>query len=99
MSLCSTCGKRIIWCRTELGKKMPIDPEPTPDGNLVLVGGELLPTVRSASRNVYQPGQALYKSHFATCKEIAAHRKRRGFRNKESLPPPGPVLFEEPPSC
>lgn len=86
MSLCKTCGARIVWCRTDTGKRIPVDPEPCRDGNLVLVSGDLLPTVRSVGRAEYKPGQALYQAHFASCPERKTRRKK----------PPGPVVFTEP---
>lgn len=88
MITCFSCGNEIIWARTETGKRMPIDPSPHPEGNLVLYRGEMLPTVRPVSRIVdRKPDTPLYKSHFATCKQASQHRK------KPVLPPPGPVLF------
>ena len=91
MITCGTCGAEVIWCRTETGKRMPIDAKPCADGNLLLDASELLPTVRPVSRigRVQQQGP-LYKSHFATCKHAAHHRKAP----KKPLAPPGPVLFE-----
>lgn len=83
MSLCKTCGARIVWCRTDTGKRIAVDPEPCRDGNLVLVSGDLLPTVRSVARAEYRPGQALYRKHDASCP---------GKKKK----PPGPVVFTEP---
>lgn len=93
MITCRTCGQRIIWCRTETGKRMPLDPEPHMDGNLVITSRELLPTVRPVSRANPGPGELRYRSHFASCKQATQHRRRAP---KAKLPPPGPVLFEAP---
>lgn len=90
---CKSCGQPIVWCRTDTGKRMPVDPEPSPEGNLVLIAGEL-PTTRSVSRGGHQPGEPLYVSHFKTCPHASAHRKKTS--PKKPLTPPGPVLFEEP---
>jgi len=73
---CRSCGKEIIWVRTAAtGALMPLDPDPAPDGNVVLVdgkahvmSGELFDPVLEGSR---------YKSHFATCPNAAKHRKRK----------------------
>lgn len=92
MSTCASCGKQIIWCRTETGKRMPVDPTPTSDGNLVLTTDGLLPTARSVGTTSREPGQPLYQSHFATCKQATKHRVK--IPKRKRLPPPGPVLFE-----
>lgn len=73
VSTCSTCAARIIWCRTITGKRMPVDVDPVPDGNLLLTD-ELLPTAQSVGRVAAKPGQLLYKSHFASCRQAAKHR-------------------------
>jgi hypothetical protein len=91
VSLCKTCGEQIIWCRTETGKRMPLDANPTAEGNLTLNTGELLPTASSVGRTGHKPGQLLYKSHFASCKQAMVHRTKTP---KKRLPPPGEVLFE-----
>lgn len=38
MSVCSSCRRPILWCVTEGGKRMPIDPEPHSEGNVVKTG-------------------------------------------------------------
>jgi len=44
VSACSSCRRPILWCVTEGGKRMPIDPEPHADGNVVKTGRtELVP--------------------------------------------------------
>lgn len=91
MSTCKTCGGQIIWARTNTGKRMPLDAKPTPEGNLILSTGELLPTVRTVGSAGHKPGQSLYRSHLFTCKQATAHRQKTP---KKRLPPPGEVLFE-----
>lgn len=81
---CHSCGEPIVWCRTETGKRMPVNVEPVTEGNLVLIPGPL-PEVRSASRGGREPGQLLYVSHFATCKTASRHRKAGTPR---ATPPP-----------
>lgn len=52
---------------------MPLDAEPSQDGNVRLADGRaevLGPLEATASREV------LYLSHFATCPQAASHRKR-----------------------
>lgn len=77
-SQCRSCGAAIAWVQTESGKQMPLDAEPSPDGNMacmangsyrVLTGSDL----EAAKKN----GIALRKSHFATCPNAASHRRKR----------------------
>ena len=59
---------------------MPLDPEPSPDGNILLglVGGEEVAIVLSgAERAGAQEAQRpLYVTHFYTCPDANEHRKR-----------------------
>lgn len=93
---CSSCSEPIIWCRTETGKRMPVNVEPIPEGNLVLSPGPL-PTVRSVSRAGREPGQRLYVSHFSSCRQADKHRGEGTVR--PSAPPvmPQDGLFSEVP--
>jgi len=34
---CTSCMAPILWASTEKGKAIPLDRDPVPDGNLVLV--------------------------------------------------------------
>ncbi len=75
---CRSCGASIVWVVTEHGKKMPIDAQPLawPDGNLELstVGAEV--RVRVVKERT--PDGNMYRSHFASCKSAAQHRKPKG---------------------
>lgn len=67
---CKSCGAPILWRVTEGGKSIPLDVEPSDDGNLVLfgTGAHPLPKLWTGDR---------YKSHFATCPNADQHRKAR----------------------
>ncbi|MFI6819751.1 hypothetical protein ACIBJE_02215 [Micromonospora sp. NPDC050187] len=69
---CRSCPAQIIWAVTERGKPMPVDAEPTPDGNVLL---EQLPT---GLRARVLPAHRAFgrKSHFASCKDAAKWRRR-----------------------
>lgn len=69
MAQCKSCGASIQWMVSEGGKKIPIDADPSPDGNLILfgTGAHPVPKLWTGDR---------YKSHFATCPNAAQHRKR-----------------------
>ncbi len=62
MTTCRVCPAEIIWARTVNGKLIPLDAEPNPDGNVMLINGVA---------NVYaQPPLGLgeiYMPHHATC--------------------------------
>lgn len=74
-STCRSCGAPVVWVRTEAGRPMPLDPEPTPTGNVIYTD--------EADRRVKVVGTAddlfatdRYVSHFATCPHAEEHRQR-----------------------
>lgn len=76
---CRTCHAPIRWAFTEKGRRMPVDPEPHPEGTIAL---EPIP---GASRDVTTmraivvaigSRPTLYRSHFSTCPQADRHRKR-----------------------
>lgn len=74
MPACRSCGAEIIWALTEKGKRMPVDPEPVPHGNLFLRKRE------NGAYDVRPAGDLLlserYVSHFSSCPAAATHRKK-----------------------
>jgi len=73
MAFCKTCGARFDWYRNaETGKFMPVEPGPTPNGNI------RIDVVRNVA-TVVEPGshKPLYLSHFAACSGAATHRRAR----------------------
>src|SRR5437660_1312391 len=78
---CGSCGDLILWAVTGAGKRMPVDVEPSPEGNLAL-NSALTPTVRVVPPHLRYPGQKLYTSHFATCRGADRHRKTRSLAPK-----------------
>jgi hypothetical protein len=76
VSRCRSCGAPIRWTRTEKGRRMPIDPEPVPEGNIVLRElDEATPLALSVPPAAF-PDEPRYLSHFATCPDAAKHRRR-----------------------
>lgn len=86
--VCRSCKTPIVWTHTEKGKSMPVDAERAADGNIVLsMRGERWPVavyqskqdIETLKRQAATRGEELllYKSHFATCPNAAAHRSRR----------------------
>jgi hypothetical protein len=71
---CGSCGALIAWVRTAAGKRMPIDFEPTEDGNVVIEPDGVVHVLKAGEFPV--PGEARHTSHFATCPKAAEHRRR-----------------------
>ncbi len=79
MSKCRSCRAPIRWVFTERGKKMPLDAEPTDEGDIVLRDpppGESDPTGIVVAPAAF-PDEPRYTSHFATCKQAGEWRKPR----------------------
>jgi hypothetical protein len=74
------CTAQIIWALTAKGKKMPVDAEPTHQGNLELTApGGLTPLAKVVRRNKINWGKKMYVPHWASCPDAAAfgHRRER----------------------
>lgn len=82
VSRCRTCHQAIWWAQTGSGRRIPIDPEPVPDGNVVVEHpgdhGEAMVTVlgRPEEQQLYADVGPRYQSHFATCPQAAQHRRK-----------------------
>ena len=83
MSKCKSCGKEIVWIKMASGKNMPCDAglisfdlaHPGDKDAMVLVESN-----GKVARGYFNPnGDHIgYTSHFATCPNADAHRKRGG---------------------
>lgn len=78
MTACRSCGAEIFWATTAAGRAMPIDPTPTPDGNVIIQrrDGRIGATVLAAGAAPASPQEPRYTSHFATCPNASSHRRR-----------------------
>ena len=82
---CRSCFQPIRWVETENGKRMPLDPDPVPGGNVIIDRegvGQAPPVVRvlsSAGQTMigFDAELLTYVSHFATCPNAADHRRSR----------------------
>jgi len=72
---CRSCGAPIRWVTTINDKRIPIDREPDPDGNIYasLVDGEWRAVVRGPEADP-PAGRHLYRAHFATCPDAKSWR-------------------------
>ncbi|MCK9250043.1 MAG: hypothetical protein M0P31_13850 [Solirubrobacteraceae bacterium] len=75
MSRCRSCGAPIRWGITQSGRRIPLDPDPTPDGN-VRLHPDGTAEVLSAYGLTVNAGP-LHLSHFATCAQADQHRRTR----------------------
>lgn len=73
-SRCSSCGAEIWWAMTLAGKNMPLDAEPSSDGNIRINDDGRAYVVGPLELLVPHVGHT-YKSHFATCPHAAQHRR------------------------
>lgn len=82
-SACRSCGALVVWAITPRGKRMPVDVEPSPAGNVVLVDPEdptdppRVVLLHTESERATVPVEKLHTSHFATCTHAAEHRRPR----------------------
>lgn len=64
-----TTGVNIVWCRTEKGRRMPIEPEPNPLGNCEIKfsgSGVPLVIVHGSAPGMFDDWTP-YMPHHATC--------------------------------
>ena len=81
MSQCRSCKAEILWVTMEKSlKKNPLDPEPVPNGNIVIMtvsGSER--TARGVgareAKLLAEAGTPLYVSHFVSCRDSKIFRK------------------------
>lgn len=71
---CRSCGAEIIWCKTELGRWMPVDRFCTDHGNLIIDQGSGIAIVVDPMTSEYRG--ILRTSHFTTCPDADRHRRR-----------------------
>lgn len=69
---CRGCSAAIAWAKTERGKPIPLDPEPVPDGNIVVTDAGIAHFLRSTEMAT----GPRYVSHFVTCPDRAHFRKQ-----------------------
>lgn len=74
-----SCRARIVWARTDRGRRMPVDADPTDAGTILLVDEH---NTEPRARVIAQPDRAdhagqLHTSHFATCPAARQFRSPR----------------------
>lgn len=84
---CRSCKAPMLWVTLPSGKRNPLDAEPSPDGNILLLelqdrGGRpwrLATVVQNDDllAEARELGVPLYRSHFATCPDAEEHRREQ----------------------
>lgn len=78
MSACKSCGQPIRWHATGSGQRMPLDPDPVPDGSILILPNGIIRVVPVEERAAMVA--PLFKTHFQTCPSASVHRGPRGAR-------------------
>lgn len=73
---CGTCGAAVIWLWTPRGKKIPVDPEQVLGGNILIEGDQTQFLTKVEIEEMKESVEAAYQSHFVSCPDAAAHRRR-----------------------
>jgi hypothetical protein len=82
---CRSCAAPIVWTLTTKNRRMPLDPEPVNDGNVVVTGRILAGRDRDTPTIlVLRPGEdehldadrLRYVSHFSSCPDAQKHRRK-----------------------
>lgn len=76
---CRSCAAPIRWGQTEGGNRIPLDPEPAEDGNVVvlrMVGGTPQIKVYGYRGDIPASVPFRYRSHFVTCPQGKEWRKK-----------------------
>ena len=76
---CRSCQAPIVWAVTANEKRMPVDAEPVPDGNLILTSDDpprVIMHVLGQASLFDEPDPPRYVSHFATCPHADRHRRK-----------------------
>lgn len=85
MSVCRDCNQPLLWVKSEAtGTPMPLDPEPSRDGNVYVSGGAgkvLSDDIRRTF--IEEVGEPLHVSHHKTCPRGRSWQRRN--RRQEGL--------------
>jgi len=76
---CKLCGADILFVRTKLGARMPLDPEPNSDGTVELEEDDEGDTVAVVTGNLtlFHQDSVRYMPHWATCPGDIERVRRR----------------------
>ena len=75
---CRACSAPIVWATTSAGKSMPVDAEPSPDGNVLLfatVDRKWIAIVMGKGEAAKSAARERFTSHFANCPSAESFRR------------------------
>lgn len=83
------CNAPIIFAITKNDRRIPLDPEPVTDGNILVTNGldasgKPAKFAEQVDRATQPPGKALYREHRASCPE--REHRRTGPRGGVHVP-------------
>jgi hypothetical protein len=78
---CRSCQAPVIWAVSASGRPMPLDPDPRPDGTLILIETDPPTALRvgdgsKEAQTAARRQQPRYAAHFASCPDAAKWRRR-----------------------
>lgn len=78
------CTADVRWVLTELGKRMPLDPDPVEDGNVYAVMVDGKPRARVLGGGDHRPpdGTPMFVAHWTTCPDSEVFRRRQAAATK-----------------
>lgn len=83
---CCCCGEDIVWVRGASGIAIPVNPEPVPTGELIILMGEVQPPLNELLEAIVGP-DVRYTQHVFTCSELRSDEaKRRRLEKAMSKP-------------
>lgn len=73
------CDARIRRAFTIAGKRMPLDPDPVPDSNVVIrrMTDDTIRAVVLAGHDIRDADEPTWRAHFVTCPDAEEFRRRR----------------------
>jgi hypothetical protein len=75
VSRCKSCQAELLWVVTAAGKVAPLDPDPSPKGNVRLAGDRCEVLGAEAAAAARAGGERLWLSHFVSCPHSSQHRR------------------------
>lgn len=75
MNRCQSCDAPLRWARTVKGKRMPLDRDPDPKGNVTLDERGVVHVHPPAEvARLLAAGRLIFMPHHATCPNAQEHR-------------------------
>ena len=72
---CKSCGAAILWAQTPKGKWIPLDAEPSPEGQMFINCIGLAARLSAEELTAFLENR--YMPHHATCPNAASYRKAK----------------------